>query len=64
MKEVIKSSNKRRELYDELEKLHKEQRGWQRLVEDERLDYTILDKMSIEQLEEVIAKIKTMKRSD
>lgn len=48
----------RRKLYDELEKLHKEQRGWQRLVEDERLDYTILDKMSIEQLKEVIAKLK------
>lgn len=51
----------RKELYAQLEELHKQQRGWQRLVEDEQLDYKILDKMSIEQLEEVIEKIQRNK---
>ena len=64
MKEALNLSDKRRKLYNELEKLHKQQRGWQRLVEDEQLDYAVLDKMSIEQLEEVITKIKAVKRSD
>lgn len=48
----------RYELYLELENLHRQQRGWQRLVNDERLDYEILDKMSIEDLKNVIDKIK------
>lgn len=48
----------RYELYLELENLHRQQRGWQRLVNDEQLDYEILDKMSIEDLKNVIDKIK------
>lgn len=48
----------RRKLYNELEQLHKQQRGWQRLIEDERLDYSILDQMSIDQLKNVIEAIK------
>lgn len=48
----------RKKLYKELEELHRQYRSWQRLVEDEQLDYTILDKMSIEQLKNVIEAIK------
>lgn len=54
----MNNQEERHSLYLQLEELHRKQRGWQRLVEDERLDYSILDKMSIEKLKEVINQIK------
>lgn len=53
-------SNKdlRNELYQELEDLHKQQRGWQRLVKDEELDYNELNKLSIFELSLIIELLK------
>ena len=45
---------KRQELIRKLEKLHKEQRGWHRLVNDEELNYEVIDKLSTDELEKIV----------
>ena len=45
---------KRQNLIAELERLHREQRGWQRLVEDERLDYDVIAKIPTDDLEKIV----------
>ena len=45
---------KRQNLIAELERLHREQRGWQRLVEDERLDYDVIAKIPTSDLEKIV----------
>ena len=45
---------KRQELIRKLEKLHKEQRGWQRLVNDEELNYEAIDKIPTDELEKIV----------
>ena len=51
-------TDKRKELIREIEKLHKEQRGWQRLVNDEQLNYELLEKMPLEALEEAVKSLR------
>ena len=46
--------DKKTQLIHELEKLHREQRGWHRLVHDEQLDIDYLRTLSIEELEELV----------
>ena len=46
--------NKRQNLIAELERLHREQRGWQRLVEDERLDYSVISQIPTDELEKIV----------
>ena len=55
-------TDKRKELIRELEKLHKEQRGWQRLVNDEQLNYELLEKMPLEALEEAVKRLRGVKK--
>ena len=45
---------KRQELIRKLEKLHKEQRGWQRLVNDEELNYEAIEKIPTDELEKIV----------
>lgn len=45
---------RRQELTRELERLHREQRGWQRMVNDEELDYEAIEKIPTEQLEKIV----------
>jgi len=52
----------RKELIAELEKLHREQRGWQRLVNDEVLDYDVIVKIPTIELEEIIRGLKENKK--
>lgn len=47
----------RQELIRKLEKLHKEQRGWQRLVDDEELDYEKIEKIPTDQLEKIVEEL-------
>lgn len=49
---------KRQKLIRELEKLHKEQRGWQRMVHDEELNYDLLESMPLDELEQVVNKLR------
>lgn len=45
---------KRQKLIRKLEKLHKEQRGWQRLINDEELNYEAIDKIPTDELEKIV----------
>ena len=45
---------RRQELINKLEKLHKEQRGWQRTVNDEVLDYEAIAKIPTDELEKIV----------
>ena len=45
---------RRQELINTLEKLHREQRGWQRTVNDEELDYDVIAKISTDELEKIV----------
>lgn len=49
---------KRQELINELEILHREQRGWQRMVNDERLDYDAIAKIPTDELEKIVESLK------
>lgn len=49
---------KRQRLIRELEKLHREQRGWQRMVNDESLNYELLEAMPIDELERAVKMIR------
>lgn len=54
MSELVKRQN----LIAELEKLHREQRGWQRLTEDEKLDYDVIAKIPTEKLEKIVEELR------
>ena len=43
----------KKELIEALKELHRKQRSWHRLVQDEELDLEILESMSIEELQAV-----------
>lgn len=45
---------RRQKLINTLEKLHREQRGWQRTVNDEELDYDAIAKISTDELEKIV----------
>ncbi len=45
---------KREKLVEELEVLHKQQRGWQRMVNDEALDYEAIAKIPLDKLESIV----------
>ena len=45
---------KRQTSITKLEKLHKEQRGWQRTVNDETLDYDAIAKIPTDELEKIV----------
>lgn len=45
---------RRQELINKLEKLHREQRGWQRMVNDEELDYDAIAKIPTNELEKIV----------
>lgn len=48
------NETKRQELINTLERLHKEQRGWQRMVNDEELDYDAIAKIPTDELEKIV----------
>lgn len=48
----------RQELINELERLHKEQRGWQRMVNDEMLNYEAIAKIPTPELEKIVESLK------
>lgn len=49
---------KRQEIINELERLHREQRGWQRIVNNERLNYEAIAKIPTGELEKIVEKLK------
>ena len=49
---------KRQRLIRELEKLHREQRGWQRLVNDGVLNYEVIEKLTTDELEKVVNELR------
>ena len=49
---------KRQSLIRELERLHREQRGWQRLVNDAELNYEVIDKLTTDELEKIVNDLK------
>ena len=49
---------KRADLIAELEQLHRRQRGWQRMVNDERLDYDVIAKIPTDELEKIVEQIR------
>lgn len=56
--EGLEDLRKRQDLIRELEKLHKEQRGWQRVVNDEELDYEAIEKIPTEELEKYVESLR------
>ena len=57
MKTTITEYVKRQELITKLEKLHREQRGWQRTVNDETLDYEAIAKIPTDELEQIVERL-------
>ena len=57
MKTITTDDVKRQELIIKLEKLHREQRGWQRTVNDEELDYEAIAKIPTDELEEIVDRL-------
>ena len=57
MKTTTKNNVKRQELIAKLEKLHREQRGWQRIVNDEELDYEAIAKIPTDELKEIVERL-------
>ena len=54
----VKSKNERQKLVEQLKKMHEEQRRWQIAVKDETLDMDAVDALTLEQLKEVVKKLK------
>lgn len=54
----MKELEKRQSLIAELERLHREQRGWQRATADEKLDYDVIAKIPTENLEQIVELLK------
>lgn len=59
--ERLEEYAKRQELIRELEKLHREQRGWQRMVNDEELNYEAIEKIPTDELEKIVDEIRKNK---
>ena len=53
----MKELEKRQSLIAELERLHREQRGWQRMTENESLDYEIIAKIPTDVLEKIVGQL-------
>ena len=51
---TITNDVRRQELINELEKLHREQRSWQRTIDDEELDYNAIAKIPTDELEKIV----------
>lgn len=49
---------KRQRLIRELEKLHREQRAWQRMVNDEELNYEVIERLTTDELEKIVAELR------
>ena len=45
------------QIIEELKRLHKEQRAWQRLVNDEQLDIEYLKSLTLEQLQMILKSV-------
>ena len=56
--EKLEDLKKRQDLIRELERLHREQRGWQRMVNDEELNYEVIDKTPTDELERLVELLK------
>ena len=56
--EMLDEFARRQNLIRELEKLHREQRGWQRMVNDEELNYEAIDKLTTDELESIVNELK------
>lgn len=54
----MEENKRRQELIHELEKLHRAQRGWQRLVNGEELDYEVIEKIPLAELEQIVAQLR------
>ena len=54
MKNTTTNKTKRQKLITKLEKLHREQRGWQRMVNDEELNYDAIAKIPTDELEKIV----------
>ena len=54
--------NKRQNLIAELERLHREQRGWQITVEGETLNYEFIAQIPTDELEKIVEGLKNDKR--
>ena len=48
----------RQNLIAELERLHREQRGWQRTVEGETLDYEAIAQIPTDELEKIVEELR------
>lgn len=48
----------RQDLIRELENLHKEHRGWQRMVNDEELNYEAIDNIPTEELKALVESLR------
>lgn len=51
-------TKKRQKLIWELEELHRKQRGWQRAVHDEELDYEAIEKIPTDELEKIVSMLR------
>jgi hypothetical protein len=54
--------NKRHYLIEELERLHREQRGWQRVVGGEELNYEVIARIPTDELEQIVEGLRNDKR--
>ena len=53
----ITNDTRRQELINKLEELHRKQRGWQRMVNDEELDYEAIANIPTNELEKIVDKV-------
>ena len=51
----------KKDLIEKLERLHRENRGFQRMVYGEVLDYDLINKLSINELKKIIKKLEAKK---
>ena len=52
----------RQNLIEELGRLHREQRGWQRVVGGEELNYEVIAQIPTDELEDIVEGLKNDKR--
>lgn len=56
--EKLEDLRKRQDLISELERLHRAQRGWARLIDDEDLDYEAIEKIPTDELEKIVEELR------
>lgn len=56
--EKLAELKKRQKLIRELEQLHRQQRGWQRAVHDEELDYEAIEQIPVDELEKIVSELR------